>query len=111
VENSRDLAESVVALLVVLGSKSAEQLATKRLLTPGLKACRPVAASPSQPRRRQRRRPRAAHALNVARSRNPAKKVVVVPEVLGSETAEVVATQKKVTRGLRACRLAKHARW
>ena len=41
-------------------------------------------------------------------SRNPAKLVVVVAAVLGSETVEVLGTPNSVTRGTRASRSVKH---
>ena len=59
-----------------------------------------------QPRRRQAY----PHAPNAVLSENPARLVVAVAAVLGSETAEVLVTQKFITRGTRASRPAKHGR-
>ena len=59
-----------------------------------------------QPRRRQAD-PRAR---NAAQSRNPARRVVVVLVVLGSEIVEVVATQNFDTRGPKVSWPAKHGR-
>ena len=58
-----------------------------------------------------RRRPSVPYVSNAAPSRNLGKAVVAVAEVLGSETAEVLVTQKAVvTRGTRASGPAKHGR-
>ena len=57
-----------------------------------------------------RRRLAAPYAPNVAPSRNLAKSVVVVKVVRGSDTAEVLVTQKLVTRGTRALRPANVSR-
>ncbi len=46
----------------------------------------------------------------MARLENPAEVVVAVAAVRGSETAEVLATQNLITRGMKGFRLAKHAR-
>lgn len=85
---------------MVLGSRTAEELATEKLITLGLRACRPVNQS--------RQRPSVPYAPNVAPSTNPAKEVVVVAVVLGSKTVEVLAKHNTVTRGTRASGLAKH---
>ena len=45
-EHSGNQAESVVALLAVLGSRTAEDLSAKILITDGPKARRPVHVSP-----------------------------------------------------------------
>ena len=55
-----------------------------------------------------RQHPPVAHALSVASSRNPAKRVVVVAAVLGLEIAEVLASRDVITRGTRVFGLAKH---
>ena len=59
-----------------------------------------------QPRRRK---PLGPHAAN-APSGNPVKAVVVVAAVLGSETAEVLATLNFVIRGTKGSKPAKHER-
>ena len=55
-----------------------------------------------------RRRPLFLYAPNAAISGNQAKGVAAVAVVLGSETAEVLATQSLSTRGTRAFEPAKH---
>ena len=55
-----------------------------------------------------RQHPPVAHALSVASSRNPAKRVVVAAAVLGLEIAELLTTRGAITRGTRAFGLAKH---
>ena len=57
-----------------------------------------------------RRQASVPYVPNAAPSRNLAKAVVVVAEVLGSEIAEALVTQNFVTRGTRAFGLAKHGR-
>ena len=47
-------------------------------------------------------RPSVSDVPNVALSINPVKQVVVVAAVLGSETAEVLATRSFITHGTRA---------
>ena len=51
---------------------------------------------------RRRRRPSVPYVPNVAPLGNLGKAVVAVAVVLGSETAEVLATQKYATHGTRA---------
>ena len=133
----RNLAETVAALLVVLGTRTVEVLRINTQITGGLRAWRPAKVSPKKlmtccdpprlskcylvfvvsvsdqcpPKRHQheRRRPSVQYAPNAASSRNLGKAVVVVAAVLGSETAEVLVTQNSVARGTRASRPAQHS--
>ena len=60
------------------------------------------------PRQTRQRRSPFPYAPDAAPSRNLAKLVVAVAEVLGSETAEVLVTPSLITRGTRASRSVKH---
>ena len=55
-----------------------------------------------------RRRQASPHAPNVVPSGDPARQVVAVAAVLGSETAEVLVTENLVTRGPKASWRAKN---
>ena len=55
-----------------------------------------------------RRRLSVPYAPNAGPSKNPAKSVVAVAEVLGSKTVEDLVTHNLTTRGSRASRHAKH---
>ena len=70
-------------------------------------ACARVCVT-NEPRQSPRRRSSVPYVANAAPSRNLAKAVVVVAEVLGSEIAEALVTQNFVTRGTRVSRLANH---
>merc|ERR1712032_1634347 len=97
---SRNPVETVVALLAVLGLRTAEVPTTKMLITSGLRAWRPANA--------RRRRLPFPHAPDAAPLGNLAKAVVAVAEVLGSKPAEVLVTQNVSARGTRVSRPAKH---
>merc|ERR1712032_1489820 len=96
---SRNPVETVVALLAVLGTRTAEVPTTKMLITSGLRAWRPANA-------RRRRRLPFPHAPDAAPLGNLAKAVVAVAEVLGSKPAEVLVTQNIITwyEGIQACK-------
>ena len=113
-EHSGNQVQSVVALLAVFGSRTAEDLAAATLSIHGLKAWRSANVSSSAIifkcikqwivsvllfvsltnyyvyNLKQPRRPPALDASNAVPSRNLGKAVVVVAAVLGLETAEVL---------------------
>ena len=114
-------------LLAALGIKSAEVLGAEALSTLGSRALRRVNVSSRRLAcffsecnsvivlislinacMQHHRRQSVLHAPNAASQRNPAKSVVAVAVVLGSETAEVVVTPSLVTRGTMACSRAEH---
>ena len=130
---SANQAESVVALLAALGSRTAEDLAAKTLITVGMKAFRPANVSsnlktcnyvtnqsafalflwPMLTCKYQQSRLRwspSPYAANAAASGNLGKAVVVVAAVPGSEIVELLVTPSAATRGTKASKSAKHGR-
>jgi len=99
----RDPAKSVVALLGVLGLRTAEVPATQELITIGQKGSMRV-----KKKKARRRSWALPYAPNVAPLENLAEAVVAVAAARGSETAEVLVTKNVVTHGPPALRLAKH---
>ena len=133
----RNPAESVVALLVVLGIRIVVEVpGTETLITRGSRAWRPVNVSPKHmtycnppqlsqccivfvlsvsdqyPQKthhqHERRRLSVPYAANVAPSQNLANLVVAVAAVLGSKAVEVLVTQNFTTRGTGVSRPVKH---
>ena len=69
-----------------------------------------ILTNASYPHKRSQRRQPVWCAPSAEPSRNLGKSVVVVAEVLGFETAEVVVTPSSITRGTGASGSAKHGR-
>ena len=130
---SRNPENSVVVLVVVLGSRTVEITATQILITRGWKVCRPANAHGLQIVRacsrdltmfeysfslsvsltnmymamQQLRRQSVPYASSVVPSRNLENSAVALPAVLGSRTVAITAAQRLSTRGSKECRPAK----